>query len=82
MIEKIMSKLGMVVLWCIVIIYDIGVITHICSDIIGVVVLVILAVISIIFVLYAKRYKIWFKRQVKMLSTVCEKSPNDSHIMS
>ena len=82
MIEKIMSKLGMVVLWCIVIIYGIGVITHICSDIIGVVVLVILAVISIIFVLYAKRYKIWFKRQVKMLSTVCEKSPNDSHIMS
>ena len=71
----------MVVLWCIVIIYGIGVITHICSDIIGVVVLVILAVISIIFVLYAKRYKIWFKRQVKMLSTVCEKSPNDSHIM-
>lgn len=81
MIEKIMSKLGMVVLWCIVIIYGIGVITHICSDIIGVVVLIILAVISIIFVLYAKRYKIWFKRQVKMLSTVCEKSPNDSHIM-
>ena len=81
MIEKIMSKLGMVVLWCIVIIYGIGVITHICSDIIGVVVLVILAVISIIFVLYAKRYKIWFKRQVKMLSTVCEKSPDDSHIM-
>lgn len=38
MIEKIMSKLGMVVLWCIVIIYGIGVITHICSDIIGVVV--------------------------------------------
>ena len=71
----------MVVLWCIVIIYGIGVITHICSDIIGVVVLVILAVISIIFVLYAKRYKIWFKRQVKMLSTVCEKSSNDSHIM-
>lgn len=66
MIEKIMSKLGMVVLWCIVIIYDIGVITHICSDIFGVVVLVILAVISIIFVLYAKRYKIWFKRQVKL----------------
>ena len=30
MIEKIMSKLGMVVLWCIVITYDIGVITHIC----------------------------------------------------
>ena len=81
MIEKIMSKLGMVVLWCIVIIYGIGVITHICSDIIGVVVLVILAVISIIFVLYAKRYKIWFKRQVKMLSTICEKSSDDSHIM-
>lgn len=81
MIEKIMSKLGMVVLWCIVIIYGIGVITHICSDIIGVVVLVILAVISIIFVLYAKRYKIWFKRRVKMLSTVCEKSPDDSYIM-
>ena len=40
MIEKIMSKLGMVVLWCILIIYGIGVITHICSDIIGVVVLV------------------------------------------
>lgn len=76
-----MSKLGMVVLWCIVIIYGIGVITHICSDIIGVVVLVILAVISIIFVLYAKRYKIWFKRQVKMLSTICEKSSDDSHIM-
>lgn len=83
MIEKIMSKLGMVVLWCIVIIYGIGVITHICSDIIGVVVLVVLAVVSIAFVLFAKRYKIkiWFKRQVKMLSTVCEKSPNDSHIM-
>ena len=81
MIEKIMSKLGMVVLWCIVIIYGIGVITHICSDIIGVVVLAILAVISIIFVLYAKRYKIWFKRQVKMLSTICEKSSDDSHIM-
>lgn len=81
MIEKIMSKLGMVVLWCIVIIYGIGVITHICSDIIGVVVLVILAVISINFVLYAKRYKIWFKRQVKMLSTICEKSSDDSHIM-
>lgn len=28
MIEKIMSKLGMVVLWCILIIYGIGVITH------------------------------------------------------
>ena len=42
MIEKIMSKLGMVVLWCIVIIYGIGVITHICSDIFGVVVLVVL----------------------------------------
>ena len=81
MIEKIMSKLGMVVLWCIVIIYGIGVITHICSDIIGVVVLVILAVISIIFVLYANRYKILFKRQVKMLSTICEKSSDDSHIM-
>lgn len=81
MIEKIMSKLGMVVLWCIVIIYGIGVITHICSDIFGVVVLVILAVISIIFVLFAKRYKIWFKRRVKMLSTVCEKSPDDPYIM-
>ena len=32
MIEKIMSKLGMVVLWCIVIIYGIGVITHISSS--------------------------------------------------
>lgn len=71
----------MVVLWCIVIIYGIAVITHICSDIIGVVVLVILAVISIAFVLFAKRYKIWFKRRVKMLSTVCEKSPDDSYIM-
>lgn len=81
MIEKIMSKLGMVVLWCIVIIYGIGVIAHICSDSIGVVVLVILAVISIIFVLYANRYKILFKRQVKMLSTICEKSSDDSHIM-
>ena len=81
MIKKIMSKLGMVVLWSCVIIYGIGVITHICSDIIGVVVLVILAVISIIFVLYAKRYKILFKRRVKMLSRVCEKSPNDSRIM-
>lgn len=81
MIEKIMSKLGMLVLWCIVIIYGIGVIAHICSDIIGVVVLVVLAVISIAFVLYAKRYKIWFKRQVKILSTVCEKSPNDSCIV-
>lgn len=81
MIEKIMSKLGMVVLWCIVIIYGIGVITHICSDIFGVVVLVVLAVVSIAFVLFAKRYKIWFKRRVKMLSTVCEKSPDDSYIM-
>ena len=71
----------MVVLWCILIIYGIGVIAHICSDIIGVVVLVVLAVVSIAFVLFAKRYKIWFKRQVKMLSTVCEKSPNDSQIM-
>lgn len=81
MIEKIMSKLGMVVLWCIVIIYGIGVITHICSDIIGVVVLGVWAVVSIAFVLFAKRYKIWFKRRVKMLSTVCEKSPDDSYIM-
>ena len=81
MIEKIMSKLGMVVLWCIVIIYGIGVITHICSDIFGVVVLAVLAVVSIAFVLFAKRYKIWFKRRVKMLSTVCEKSPDDSYIM-
>ena len=54
-----MSKLGMVVLWCIVIIYGIGVITHICSDIIGVVVLVVLAVVSIAFELFAKRYKIF-----------------------
>lgn len=76
-----MSKLGMVVLWCIVIIYGIGVITHICSDIFGVVVLVVLAVVSIAFVLFAKRYKIWFKRQVKMLSTICEKSSDDSYIM-
>lgn len=71
----------MVVLWCIVIIYGIGVITHICSDIIGVVVLGVWAVVSIAFVLFAKRYKIWFKRRVKMLSTVCEKSPDDSYIM-
>ena len=67
MIEKIMSKLGMVVLWCIVIIYGIGVITHICSDIFGVVVLVVLAVVSIAFVLFAKRYKIWFKGESRCL---------------
>ena len=85
MIEKIMSKLGMVVLWCIVIIYGIGVITHICSDIIGVVVLVVLAVVSIAFVLFAKRYKygycsrgesrclVRFVRSRPMILTSCPK---------
>lgn len=77
MIGKIMSKLGMGVLWCIVIIYGIGVLAHICSDVIGVIVLVVLAVLSIAFVLYAKRNNIWFKRRVKMLKTVCTESPDD-----
>lgn len=40
-----------------------------------------LAIIFIAFKLYRNRYKILFKRQVKMLSTICEKSSDDSHIM-
>ena len=65
------------VLWCIVIIYGIGVIAHICSDMIGVVVLVVLAVLSIAFVLYAQKDKLWFKRRVRILRKVCTKSPDE-----
>ena len=77
-----MSKLGMVVLWSCVIIYGVYIFLLLFfTNIIGLTILVILAIIFIAFKLYRNRYKILFKRQVKMLSTVCEKSPDDSYIM-
>ena len=76
MIEKIMSKLGMVVLWSCVIIYGVYIFLLLFfTNIIGLAILAVLAIIVIAFKLYRNRYKIWFKRRVKMLSTVCEKSP-------
>lgn len=82
MIEKIMSKLGMVVLWSCVIIYGVYIFLLLFfTNIIGLAVLAVLAIIVIAFKLYRNRYKILFKRRVKMLSRVCEKSPNDSRIM-
>lgn len=51
------------------------------TNIIGLAILAVLAIIVIAFKLYRNRYKILFKRRVKMLSRVCEKSPNDSRIM-
>ena len=82
MIEKIMSKLGMVVLWSCVIIYGVYIFLLLFfTNIIGLAVLAVLAIIVIAFKLYRNRYKILFKRRVKMLSRVCEKSPNDSQIM-
>ncbi len=77
-----MSKLGMVVLWSCVIIYGVYIFLLLFfTNIIGLTILVILAIIFIAFKLYRNRYKILFKRRVKMLSTVCEKSPDDSYIM-
>lgn len=82
MIEKIMSKLGMVVLWSCVIIYGVYIFLLLFfTNIIGLAVLAVLAIIVIAFKLYRNRYKILFKRRVKMLSTICEKSSDDSHIM-
>lgn len=82
MIEKIMSKLGMVVLWSCVIIYGVYIFLLLFfTKIIGLAVLAVLAIIVIAFKLYRNRYKILFKRRVKMLSTICEKSSDDSHIM-
>ena len=82
MIEKIMSKLGMVVLWSCVIIYGVYIFLLLFfTNIIGLAILAVLAIIVIAFKLYRNRYKILFKRRVKMLSRVCEKSPNDSRIM-
>lgn len=76
------KKLGMVVLWSCVIIYGVYIFLRLFfTNIIGLTILVILAIIFIAFKLYRNRYKIWFKRRVKMLSTVCEKSPDDSYIM-
>lgn len=72
----------MVVLWSCVIIYGVYIFLLLFfTNIIGLTILVILAIIFIAFKLYRNRYKILFKRQVKMLSTVCEKSPDDSYIM-
>ena len=77
-----MSKLGMVVLWSCVIIYGVYIFLLLFfTNIIGLAILAVLAIIVIAFKLYRNRYKILFKRRVKMLSTVCEKSPDDSHIM-
>ena len=77
-----MSKLGMVVLWSCVIIYGVYIFLLLFfTNIIGLAVLAVLAIIVIAFKLYRNRYKILFKRRVKMLSRVCEKSPNDSRIM-
>ena len=79
MIEKIMSKLGMVVLWSCVIIYGVYIFLLLFfKNIIGLAILAVLAIIVIAFKRYRNRYKILFKRQVKMLSRVCEKSPDDS----
>ena len=72
----------MVVLWSCVIIYGVYIFLLLFfTNIIGLTILVILAIIFIAFKLYRNRYKILFKRQVKMLSTICEKSSDDSHIM-
>ena len=72
----------MVVLWSCVIIYGVYIFLLLFfTNIIGLTILVILAIIFIAFKLYRNRYKILFKRQVKMLSTVCEKSSDDSYIM-
>ena len=76
------KKLGMVVLWSCVIIYGVYIFLLLFfKNIIGLAILAVLAIIVIAFKLYRNRYKILFKRQVKMLSRVCEKSPNDSRIM-
>ena len=72
----------MVVLWSCVIIYGVYIFLLLFfTNIIGLTILVILAIIFIAFKLYRNRYKILFKRRVKMLSTICEKSSDDSHIM-
>ena len=77
-----MSKLGMVVLWSCVIIYGVYIFLLLFfTNIIGLAILAVLAIIVIAFKLYRNRYKILFKRQVKMLSRVCEKSPDDSLII-
>ena len=73
------KKLGMVVLWSCVIIYGVYIFLLLFfKNIIGLAILAVLAIIVIAFKLYRNRYKILFKRQVKMLSRVCEKSPDDS----
>ena len=72
----------MVVLWSCVIIYGVYIFLLLFfTNIIGLAILAVLAIIVIAFKLYRNRYKILFKRRVKMLSRVCEKSPNDSYIM-
>ena len=72
----------MVVLWSCVIIYGVYIFLLLFfTNIIGLAILAVLAIIVIAFKLYRNRYKILFKRRVKMLSRVCEKSPDDSHIM-
>ena len=76
------KKLGMIVLWSCVIIYGVYIFLLLFfTNIIGLAILAVLAIIVIAFKLYRNRYKILFKRRVKMLSTVCEKSPDDSYIM-
>ena len=76
------KKLGMVVLWSCVIIYGVYIFLLLFfKNIIGLTILAVLAIIVIAFKLYRNRYKILFKRQVKMLSRVCEKSPDDSQIL-
>lgn len=77
MIGKIMSKLGMAFLWCIVIIYGIGVLAHYSSETLGSIALAFVACAVIAIVRHVNHDKWWFKRQVKILKTVCEKSPDD-----
>lgn len=77
MIGRIMSKLGMAFLWCIVIIYGIGVLAHYSSETLGSIALAFVACAVVAIVRHVNHDKWWFKRRVKILKTVCEKSPDD-----
>ena len=85
MIEKIMSKLGMVVLWSCVIIYGVYIFLLLFfTNIIGLAVLAVLAIIVIAFKLYRNRYKycsrgksrclVRFARSRPMILTSCPKN--------
>lgn len=73
-----MHKLGIAVLWCFTIIYVVYIIAmFFFTNILVMIVLVLLIFVAFSFRWYKNRHKVWFRRRVKILRTVCTMYPDD-----